>query len=229
MRLDVLEVLKNFAVREGRLYRKRADLTLKPLQTVEHGRLVVVFQGRKVYGTDLAWACHYSCAPMFPVVTIDLDPLNVSIENLGSARVRRYKLFLRCSGGRWSHNLGGSGFREEWEARRDWIARARSLYQEDLPYVLTLQASTVIARPVDEKPVELMRVSTHTRRQKPAPVQGLSWYWFKGQWVAIPPAVHPSDDWQVRAAALLEDPHARRVYDDTAEKTLTATLQPLRL
>lgn len=226
MRFDVMEVLRNFVVMGGHLYRKRANGTLKPMLSIEHGKVVVVLQGRKMYGPEVAWACHYHCAPMYPVVTVDMDSLNLAKDNLGMVRVRRLQFRPTLSRhGWWFHSLQKDArFEGENEARRDWIARARRFYTAELDYLLALHRPHMVIPPVEEKPVELLRVSQQVRRERPAPVPGLTWYWFKGQWVAIPPAVHPSDDWQVRAAALLADPDARRVYDEQVERTLTATL-----
>lgn len=216
-----MEVLERFLVDGGRLYRKRWDGTVRQVQTVEDGRLVTVLKGRKYYGPDLAWACHYRVVPMFPVVTIDTDPFNLSVENLGAARVRRLVCRIRSVKGGYLHPLSTLPFRTYDEAKQDWVSRARAIYADDLPYVLQLQGPGMPQAPSEAVVRARLRV-VHTRK-RPPDVPGMKWYWYREQWVSLPPAVHQSDDWQVRADALLADAGARAVFDPLAGKTLYAS------
>lgn len=228
MKFDLALILEHFYIDGGVLYRKFAAGTIKRVKAVEGGRLVAMVGGRKYYGPDIAWAYHYELVPTCRIVTIDMDPHNLSKENLGAARRRRLLFRLTKTPRGYTHPLTTEPFKSAEEAQDDWVMKARIYYQSDLKFVLRQQTDAMAALPVSLALEKVLTPAAGTRGPKksgPRPPQpqniiGRKWFWYREQWVSLPLACHPSDDWRVRAAAVLKDPQVRFVYDPKSDKTL---------
>lgn len=229
MKFDLATILEHFCIEDGFLYRKYATGRVKRVTVLEAGRLTSMVNGRKYYGPDIAWAYHYLAVPQHRVVTIDLDPHNLAIENLGAARRKRLIFRPVHVPGGVRHPLSQLTFGSMEYAKSDWIEKAQAYYAADLKFVLfsqrtfdDLPASRVLEKERAPRVVgQRGPKRSVTKPPKPETLMGRKWVWFREQWVSIPFSCHPSDDWMVRAAAVLEDPDARFVYDAPSDRTLT--------
>lgn len=233
MRFDLLHILEHVGMVDGALYRKLSGGQVRRITNVEAGNLTVMISGRKYYGPELAWACQYFCAPLYPVVCIDGDPFNLSKENLGAVRTRRLKCRITQVAGGYKHPLFRLPFPSAAAAKRDWVVRARGFYAADLTYVMYEQ-ERLAPKPDMETLVSLSlerhkpaykapkAKSTAPRKVAPAPVPGRTWFWYKEQFLSLPLPVHPSDDIVVRAEAVLRNPLVQFRYDPALDRTVEA-------
>lgn len=223
MLFDLLHVLKNFAVEDGRLFRRLASGHSREISVIERGRLVSVLDGRKYYGPDVAWACHYLAVPMFRVITLDGDPFNLAEDNLMPVRLKRLRYRVIEVPGGFRHPRTRETFPSERHAHADWVRSASRYYREDKPYVRSLEDQHQPTKPeAPEKRTERFRAPSTVsgRPLRPEVVWGRSWHWWEGRWLSLPDACHASDDWMVRAAVVSQSPGARFVYDSVAQRTV---------
>lgn len=207
-------VRAHFALRNDTLYRIRTDGTLKPVTTQLGGRLVTKVAGVTYDGPSLAWALVYGTVPMFPVVLLSRKPEDMHEENLVPIRSKRYRFRFKETHYGFSHKLNpGAYFRSPEECQDDWLGAVRRLLAPDVvwavqqerkrdqimthePYVREVKpARKAVDRP--DKP------KAAVRPPKPAEVPGKLHYWYKGQWVMVPHACHPADDWKLRCEGVL--------------------------
>ena len=230
MKLNVMQILEHFCLENGQLYRKRLDGTVRAVRLVERGRVVSMLNGRKYFGPDIAWCFYYGVAPMYPVVHLSADPHSLGKEHLACARLNRLRYACVESSSGFKHPLSQLPFMSAFSCRADWEMRARSHYAKDMAFILAKQdeakALAMASGQLEtyQRPVKVRRapVSTKPRSDRPEPVQGRQWKWYKDAWISLPDAVHPSDDWMVRAEAVLRNPEATFYYDTLLQRTLEA-------
>lgn len=223
MKFSLLHILHNFAVVDDRLVRKLATGHARSVTLVERGRLVSMLAGVKYYGPEVAYACIHRVVPMFPVVQVDGDPLNMAESNLMPCRLRRLRFRLVEVPGGYRHPLARVVFRLAQLCHKDWVRLARLHYLADLAYVRQLESVQGVAEAVPVRPVVARRdyaPSVHAAG-RPEGVAGRTWHWWCGKWVSLPEACHSSDDWMVRAEVVAKYPGARFVYDSVAQRTIS--------
>ncbi len=108
-------------------------------------------------------------------------------------------------------------FRTEEAAKLHWRKTVAGVCRADLSYVLEIErrervfrageAAKQLQEIINQPAIEVLAVVEPAKPQrppKPERIFGKVWFWFKDQWVSVPPACHPSDDWQVRCQAVLD-------------------------
>jgi hypothetical protein len=194
------------------LYRILADGSMKEVTYLEGGRLLAVVGGEKLFAPDIAWCLHYGNWPKYPLVQLDGDPFNCSLDNLMPARVKRLRYRQKEVDGRFYHSLAPKlPFRTAAECRRNWTAHARDHYAKDLDYVLEVEArerELRAAAALPAAPLPLVRarraeraeraVPVGARPPRPMAVDGMEWHWWEGAWISVPVACHVADDYRVR-------------------------------
>jgi hypothetical protein len=231
MKLDVMEILDHFCLDDGQLYRKRLDGTVRPVRLVERGRVVSMLNGRRVFGPEIAWCIYYGVAPLYPVVHLSENPHKLGEIHLVCARLKRLRYALVESSTGFTHPLSQLPFATAQQCRSDWESRARRYYAADMPFIMAQQDEAKALSAGSErpprgrkppKPRKPVSAASKPPKERPEPVQGRQWKWYKDAWISLPDAVHPSDDWMVRAEAVLRNPEATFYYDTVLQRTLEA-------
>lgn len=197
------------------IYRILANGHLKEIRYIEGKRLVAVVNGEKLYAPDIAWCLHYGNWPKFPLVQLDGDIFNCSIDNLMPVRVKRLRFRGRQVGDRFYHNFEPKvAFRSLLDCRRNWTLHAREHYMKDLAYVLEVEASerelrrnSAPALPplplhaaarVERQKRREARIPVGARPPRPAAVPDMEWHWYANAWLSVPVACHVADDYRER-------------------------------
>lgn len=230
MRLDANLIFNNYTIVDGVLYRRLQGGLKRRVTTVHAGRLVTMLDGRKHYGPDIAWVCHHMFVCPFPVVAVDGNPHNLSVDNVMAVRHKRLNFRVTAVGQGVRHPLSKVVFRDRDAAFKDWVIRAREYYMRDQHAVMMLappeSARAEMMTAVRERERQEMargpRAPSLVKTPKPQREIGRDWVWHAGRWVSCPKPVHVSDDAQVRAAACLVNPDARFRYDPTLDRTVLA-------
>lgn len=224
MKFDLLHVMKHFAIEDNRLIRKLVSGS-RVVRLADRGRLAVTLDGVRYFGPELAWACIYRAVPMFPIVQVDGNPHNMAENNLMPCRIKRIRYLSVSVPGGYKHALSKTVFRTEGENHADWCFLARQYYQRDKPYVREMEDTARGRAPEVPKHVPVARkvwIVPTDHHIKPEAVAGRSWHWWQSDWISLPEAVHPSDDWMARAEVVALHPDARFVYDPLIEQTVAA-------
>lgn len=209
------EVARLCYVENKGLYRRLASGAFKPLTTVNGKRLMVVHEGERIDGPELVWCITYGCWPKYPLVQLDGNPHNTSIDNIFPVRVKPLRYRATLKGGLHYHPLAEIGFKTEPECRANWARHAADHYRKDLPYVLAeqeremkLRSETVTKEQIHAAMRKAApRVRTVPPKPKPtsrpAPVPGRVWHWYESAWLSVPEPVHVADDHRVRCRKVL--------------------------
>lgn len=217
-------VRAHFALRNDTLYRIRSDGTFSPLSTVLGGRLVTKVNGVTYDGPSLAWTLVYGSTPMFPVALLSRKPEDMHEENLVPIRSKRLRFRFKETSAGFCHRLNpGAYFKTVEACQDDWLAAARRHYAVDVLWAVQQerfrdQAIThqPYVRPI--KPVRKGPERSEPREARPpappAPTGTLR-YWHKGQWVVVPHACHPADDWRKRCEGVLAGATSFRFNPET--------------
>ncbi|MFA9216826.1 MAG: hypothetical protein ACEQSK_06940 [Sphingomonadaceae bacterium] len=206
------QYVKHYFSFDTELYRILANGGIKAVRSLEGGRLSLLFEGERIQAVDIVWALRYGSWPKFPLVQVDGDPFNLSIDNIMPARIKHLRYRPTKSGGLLYHGLREKhfgGFQTTKDCRRNWTAHALEIYRQDLPYVLELEAQERALRraapPLPSTPVPKVVTARMARERssipkpvRPPNVPGMEWHYVVNQWQSIPVAVHVSDDWKVR-------------------------------
>ncbi len=212
-------VKTHFVVQNGLLYRRLKGGAFRRINTVRDGRLQALHEGQVLYGPDLAWVLYYGTPPMFPVFTLDGDPLNLSQENVVAGRIRRLRFRFKDGRNGFTHSLSPRvPFRTLIECKDDWIAQARRYYAADHATVRQLEDDLMRERPVQRyepaaRPVRGPGREATGRPKPPQWVAGMRHYWIGEQWVRVPDACHVADDYRVRCLLCLRGA-VRFAYDE---------------
>jgi hypothetical protein len=208
--LNYAMVREHFVIKHDTLYRTRADGTVSPVTDLLSGKLVARLHGQILKGPEIAWALVYGSVPAFPVALLSLDPTDMREENLVPIRDTRIRFRTVESHRGFSHRLNaGLYFRTRDECFADWIVYARRYYAPDVIYALQHERLRDQHLPVPKysrpikKPTYAGRAKTE-RPPRPQPIAGRLWYWHAAQWVSVPPACHPADDYICRCEAVLK-------------------------
>ncbi len=231
MRIDLVALHQNFALEGDRLVRIMSNGARRKVVSVVNNKIRIQLDGVYLPGPEVAWALHYKVEPQFPILQVDGNPFNLSLKNLLPIR----GAFPRCrmvkKGLLYFHPLNKSGYGDAKTCQKSWQHDVFEKYSKDLAYVLTLEASIRTQRGmllVPPKPVRKYfkpsgKKPKVERPPKPEHVDGRVWVWFEEAWLSIPEAIHPSDDWMVRAAAVKAGLSVR--YDSGRQQTLPAGAQ----
>lgn len=140
MRDHVPHILNNFRIIDGVLHRWYPSGKIKPVITVVTGRVAASLDGRRYFGPDIAWICHHLFACPVPVVTVDMNPHNLSAENV--LPVKGERLVFRSTKnrqGQFRHPLDPGTFYSSRElAFAAWLPLARAHYNQDMDYIRSL-------------------------------------------------------------------------------------------
>jgi hypothetical protein len=214
-------VTQNFRLLHTQLYRIKADGTLKLLTSVVQNRLVAHVDGQLYQGPDLAWVLLYGSAPMFQITQLNGDPFDFSVRNLVPIRIARRRFNCKACARGFHHILSpGVYFPSIEVARQDWAACVWREMELEVQHVLELERARDLGRPADayHRPMRTPRlVIKKPVRKPPADVPGRLWYWHANQWVSVPPAICPADDYKVRCQAFL-DGATHMKFDSTTQQ-----------
>lgn len=207
--LNVSLIKHHFVLRDGRLFKRLSDGTHRPINTVRAGRLVGVVSGVSYYGPEIAWALYYDSAPMFPVLCVDGDPLNLAQENIVAARIKRVRFRWREVRGGFAHTLARAfPFKSLEMCRDDWVYHARKYYAADHEYVrhLEFERDRALGHP-GYTPAVVKRAPPKPKPpvvgKRPAYIAGFRAYYHDGVWVQVPEACHAADDYRERCRRVL--------------------------
>jgi hypothetical protein len=218
------------------IYRILADKSYQELSYVTAGRLWATINGERLAAPDIAWCLHYGNWPKFPLVQLDGNPFNCSIDNLMPARHKRLRYRETARGGKFYHPLEKMGFSTPEQCLLNWQAHARDYYMQDLHHVLAIEAEErELRRGVEVPPPVLTKVRrprSASRKAsglppRPALVEGMEWHWYEGAWVSVPVACHVADDylqrlrkWKAGAVRFVFQPTYREVWGFRADGTV---------
>jgi hypothetical protein len=207
--LNVAMIKEYFVIKHDVLYYLRADGTARPLTDVLNGTLICKIGGKIFKGPEVAWALLHGTAPMFPVILLSPDPTDMSVENLAPVRGTRLRFRPIEVARGWRHCLNSSlYFATRESCHADWLVFARRHYAVDISWVLQQERARdrLMEHPGFTRP---HKFPTHTGRKAEAKpscpqfIPGRMWYWYDDQWVSVPPACHPADDYKERCRHVL--------------------------
>lgn len=201
---------EHFVIKNGNLYKRLKDGTARRISTLKQGRLKTVLYGEDYFGVDLAWTLYYGTVPAFPVFVLDGDPFNLAQENLVAARIKRLRFRYKAVRGGFRHSLSKHVvFNSLDRCHADWIEQARRYYSADFANIRAWEDEYL----QDQNPADYVRPvrpSTAAGRvsagERPTPPQfraGFKHYWHADQWVVVPEACHPADDYMERCRKTL--------------------------
>lgn len=218
-RFDITPALRNFALQNGRVWRKLSDGSLKACGRMRQGNLVALADGVFYKVADLTWALTYGMWPKFPLVTLAGDPGD--LDNILPCRTFRMRFRVTKREGRFFHAYGQRPYISLEDCRLGYEDLLRRRLLPDLPHVLAIEAQEYALYHADRPkfvPPKFVPVVREQPKRKNAPrakvavpktlrpreIAGRKWHWFQGQWVSVLPPVHVSDDFQVRCLAALK-------------------------
>lgn len=217
-RMDPSLVHDHFA-RDYSLMRRRKDGTVKPINTINGGRLEAMFDNERIDAAAIVWCMEYGNWPKYPLAILDGDPHNLALDNIWPVKGKALRYRETERDGKFYHPLTDASFRLPSDCRANWVVWARLHYQRGLGSVLDEESRERKTREaVPEKSAGLLdyerrqaarnaqlqaRLGVPKVKRPPRPdvVDGKVWIWYLNEWQLLAEPVHVSDDYRVRHAA----------------------------
>lgn len=216
-------LIKRYALQDGRLMRKLSGGLVRPVDSWQKGRLVVQLRGRRTFAAEIAWILQHGAECPYPILILDGDECNLAADNLlaikgAVPRMRLTPVRVHQSRG-VTHPLSEVVFLSNEAARLDWQQQVQRQFAQGHAEALLLCEQRVAARPVVEVlPVAAPPGPKRKYERRPPCPEGWVLVRYKGEWLAVPRAVHPSDDVVLRCQQVLKG--VKRFYFDK-EKQMT--------